>query len=44
VGGGGFPLGPLVLEPLAPSEPELVEPSQTGRLCSRRLDWIEAVP
>jgi hypothetical protein len=40
-GGGGFPLGPLLLEPHA--DGRLLEPSQPRSLCGRRLDWLEAL-
>ncbi len=39
-GSGGFPLGPLLLEPLAPSR--LLEPSKPETLCGATLDWVEA--
>ena len=41
-GGGGFPLGPLVLEPLL-GERALIETSSADTLCGRTLDWVEAV-
>jgi hypothetical protein len=40
-GGGGFPLGPLLLQPAGPSR--LAETSSAHSLCGRNLDWIEAL-
>jgi hypothetical protein len=40
-GGGGFPLGPLLLQPAGPSR--LPETSSAHSLCGRNLDWIEAL-
>jgi hypothetical protein len=41
-GGGGFPLGPLALEPLR-GENALIETAEPGNLCGRELDWVEAL-
>lgn len=40
-GGGGFPLGPLALEPVADDRAPLVA-AAANVLCERRLDWVEA--
>ena len=42
VGGGGFPLGPLVLEPVR-GKSVLIEPSAADELCGLTLDWVEAL-
>jgi hypothetical protein len=39
-GSGGFPLGPLLLQPQAPAG--LIAPSQATTVCRRPLDWLEA--
>ena len=39
-GGGLFPLGPLLLEPVAASR--VLEPARPKAICGRNLDWIEA--
>ncbi|MGZ4279106.1 MAG: hypothetical protein ACXVVU_20845 [Solirubrobacteraceae bacterium] len=36
-------LGPLALEPIAPTTMQRVRPSQVRRLCGRALDWVEIV-
>ncbi len=41
-GGGGFPLGPLALEPLDGAR-RLIETTEANLLCGRRLDWVEAL-
>jgi hypothetical protein len=41
-GGGGFPLGPLALEPVR-GEHMLIWTGSADRLCGRSLDWVEAV-
>lgn len=41
-GGGGFPLGPLLLEPGAHDD-ALVSASRAQDLCGRDLDWVEAL-
>jgi hypothetical protein len=41
-GGGGFPLGPLLLEP-AGDGAGLVRASRAQALCGRTLDWVEAL-
>jgi hypothetical protein len=38
-GGGLFPLGPLLLEPL--SSDRLLTPARPTAICGRNLDWIE---
>jgi hypothetical protein len=40
-GGGGFPLGPLLLQPAGSSR--FLEPSRSRALCGRNLDWVEAL-
>jgi hypothetical protein len=40
-GGGGFPLGPLVLQPESPSK--VSEPLDPRALCGKTLDWVEAL-
>jgi hypothetical protein len=40
-GGGGFPLGPLLLQPTSPSR--LLESAAPRALCGRNLDWVEAL-
>jgi hypothetical protein len=39
-GGGMFPLGPLLLEPV--DSGRLLEPSTATAICGRNLDWIES--
>lgn len=39
-GGGTFPLGPLLLEPVASSR--LFEPAMPWAICGRNVDWLEA--
>jgi hypothetical protein len=42
-GGAPLPLGPLyVVEPADPRV-DVVPPARAGRLCGKRLDWIESV-
>jgi hypothetical protein len=41
-GGGGFPLGPLALEPVADDGAPLVA-AAADELCLRTLDWVEAL-
>jgi hypothetical protein len=41
-GGGGFPLGPLALEPVG-DDGAHVEAAVADELCKRRLDWVEAL-
>lgn len=40
-GGGGFALGPVLLQPLEPQP--LVRTNDPAGLCGRRLDWVEAI-
>ena len=40
-GGGSFPLGPLLLQPLEPAR--LLAPTSPNALCGRNLDWVEAI-
>ncbi len=40
-GGGGFPLGPLLLQP--ESGTRLEAPPNAAALCGRTLDWVEAL-
>jgi hypothetical protein len=43
-GGNQFPMGPLVLGlDTAPDRTENVATADAASLCSRRLDWVEAV-
>jgi hypothetical protein len=41
-GGGGFPLGPLALEPVGDDGVPLVA-AAADELCGRTLDWVEAL-
>jgi hypothetical protein len=47
-GSGGPPeaIGPLVLGPVANENPPVIRrpSSEAGRLCGKRLDWLEALP
>jgi hypothetical protein len=40
-GGGAFPLGPLLLQPVA--RVRIAQPSDALSLCGRPLDWIETL-
>lgn len=40
-GGGGFALGPLLLQPEATSR--LLQPAGPQALCRRTVDWLEAL-
>jgi hypothetical protein len=46
VGGGAFPLGPLVISAAtaADAHVKVVDVAEATSLCGRYLDWVEALP